>query len=83
MGIFEGTLFFACRVTYYAEFMPTKFRGKAVVLIEVPFALGGAFAALLALLLIEQYGWRVWLIACAIPSVIFLLFSFVSCIFKL
>ena len=58
--------------------MPTKFRGKAVVLIEVPFALGGSFAALLALLLIEPYGWRTWLVACAIPSVIFLLFSPVS-----
>ncbi len=70
--------FFFFRVTYYAEFMPTKFRGKAVVLIEVPFALGGAFAALLALLLIEQYGWSVWLVACAIPSAVFLLCSPVS-----
>ncbi len=74
---------FIRRVTYYAEFMPTRFRGRAVVLIEVPFALGGAFAALLGLLLIEPYGWRTWLVACAIPSVIFLIFSYVSCFFIL
>ena len=66
------------RVTYYAEFSPTKHRGKAIVLIEVFFALGGSLAALLTLLTLEPYGWRVWLIACALPSITFVIFVYVS-----
>ncbi|KAK6739802.1 hypothetical protein RB195_008352 [Necator americanus] len=49
-------------VTLYAEFLPTQQRAKCVVLIESFWAIGAAFEALLAYLVMATWGWRVlWL----------------------
>ncbi|KIH42619.1 hypothetical protein ANCDUO_27395, partial [Ancylostoma duodenale] len=45
-------------VTLYAEFLPTQQRAKCVVLIESFWAIGAAFEALLAYLVMATWGWR-------------------------
>lgn len=43
-----------CSVTYYVEFLPKKIRGVCIVLLEVWWAVGSVFAALLALAVIPN-----------------------------
>uniref|UniRef100_A0A7E4VKE4 MFS domain-containing protein n=1 Tax=Panagrellus redivivus TaxID=6233 RepID=A0A7E4VKE4_PANRE len=62
-------------VTLYAEFLPMAQRAKCVVLIESFWAVGAAFEALLALFIMETWGWRWLLIFSSLP----LLFFAISC----
>ena len=57
--------------TYYAEFIPNKFRGRCLLLLVVFFSIGGALAAILAIYILLPYGWEWWLAACSLPSMLF------------
>jgi len=60
-------------VTLYAEFLPTKERGKCVVLLDCFWALGACLEVLLAMLVMPTLGWR-WLLAfSSLPSLCFVL----------
>jgi len=60
-------------VTLYAEFLPSKQRGKCVVLLDCFWALGACFEVLLAMLIMPWLGWR-WLLGLsALPCLGFLL----------
>ncbi|KAG5676991.1 hypothetical protein PVAND_006782 [Polypedilum vanderplanki] len=48
-------------VTLYAEFLPTKQRGKCVVLLDCFWALGACFEVVLAMAVVPNMGWR-WLL---------------------
>ena len=48
-------------VTLYAEFLPTKQRGKCVVLLDCFWALGACFEVVLAMAVVPNLGWR-WLL---------------------
>jgi len=62
-------------VTLYAEFLPTKQRGKCVVLLDCFWALGACLEVVLAMLIMPSLGWR-WLLAVsALPSLCFVLAS--------
>ncbi len=61
--------------TFGMEFLPTNLRARGVQAIEIIYSMGGSLATLLAVMLIEPYGWRVWLLVCATPSLIFLVMS--------
>lgn len=62
-------------VTLYAEFLPTKQRGKCVVLLDCFWALGACLEVILAMLVMPRLGWR-WLLALsALPSLSFVLAS--------
>ena len=55
-------------VTLYAEFLPTKQRGKCVVLLDCFWALGACLEVILAMLVMPSLGWR-WLLALSsLPS---------------
>ena len=60
-------------VTLYAEFLPTKQRGKCVVLLDCFWALGACLEVILAMLVMPALGWR-WLLALSsLPSLGFVL----------
>jgi len=60
-------------VTLYAEFLPTKQRGKCVVLLDCFWALGACLEVILAMLVMPNLGWR-WLLALSsLPSLAFVL----------
>ena len=60
-------------VTLYAEFLPTKQRGKCVVLLDCFWALGACLEVILAMLVMPSLGWR-WLLALSsLPSLAFVL----------
>jgi MFS transporter, putative metabolite:H+ symporter len=61
-----GELPVACSLL--SEFIPTKFRGRYVVLLESFWAFGWLLAALVAFLLIPRYGWKWGFIVGAIPA---------------
>nr|CAR63523.1 putative synaptic vesicle 2-related protein [Angiostrongylus cantonensis] len=63
-------------VTLYAEFLPTRHRAKCVVLIESFWAIGAAFEALLAYLVMATWGWRALVILSSLPLGLFGIFSF-------
>src|SRR5688500_62393 len=54
--------------TMVAEFMPAKRRGFMVVLLESFWAYGSVAAALIAFLVIPNWGWRVALLIGALPA---------------
>ncbi|KAI1722709.1 sugar transporter domain-containing protein [Ditylenchus destructor] len=58
-------------VTLYAEFLPMAQRAKCVVLIESFWAVGAAFESILALFIMETWGWRWLLLFSSIPLLIF------------
>ncbi|XP_017124667.1 synaptic vesicle 2-related protein [Drosophila gunungcola] len=62
-------------VTLYAEFLPTKHKGKCVVLMDCFWALGACFEVVLALVVYPYYGWRGLLALSATPLLIFTLLS--------
>ena len=62
-------------VTYFAEFLPNYYRGRCIILAAVFFAIGGTLCATLAIFILLPYGWRWWLGACSIPSILFFMFS--------
>ena len=41
------------RVTYYTEFLPKKFRGTSIILLNVWWGVGSVLAALLAMIVIS------------------------------
>ena len=57
--------------TYYAEFIPNRYRGRCLLLLVVFFSIGGALAAILAIYILLPYGWEWWLAACSLPSMLF------------
>ncbi|XGW16221.1 hypothetical protein V3C99_001575 [Haemonchus contortus] len=63
-------------VTLYAEFLPTQQRAKCVVLIESFWAIGAAFEALLAYLVMATWGWRALVLLSSLPLGMFGLLSF-------
>lgn len=65
-------------MTLYAEFLPTQQRAKCVVLIESFWAIGAAFEALLAYLVMATWGWRVLVLLSSLPLGLFGILSFVS-----
>ncbi|XP_022223913.2 synaptic vesicle 2-related protein [Drosophila obscura] len=62
-------------VTLYAEFLPTKHKGKCVVLMDCFWALGACFEVVLALVIYPYFGWRGLLGLSATPLLIFTLLS--------
>ncbi|XP_030388275.1 synaptic vesicle 2-related protein [Scaptodrosophila lebanonensis] len=62
-------------VTLYAEFLPTKHKGKCVVLMDCFWALGACLEVLLALIIYPYYGWRGLLGLSATPLLIFTILS--------
>ncbi|KAH8237052.1 hypothetical protein KR038_003415 [Drosophila bunnanda] len=62
-------------VTLYAEFLPTKHKGKCVVLMDCFWALGACFEVVLALVVYPYYGWRGLLGLSATPLLLFTLLS--------
>ncbi|XP_054739896.1 synaptic vesicle 2-related protein isoform X2 [Anastrepha obliqua] len=58
-------------VTLYAEFLPSKHKGKCVVLMDCFWALGACFEIALALAIYPNFGWR-WLLGLsAAPLLLF------------
>ncbi|XP_017494418.1 PREDICTED: synaptic vesicle 2-related protein isoform X2 [Rhagoletis zephyria] len=58
-------------VTLYAEFLPSKYKGKCVVLMDCFWALGACFEITLALAVYPNFGWR-WLLGLsAAPLLLF------------
>jgi putative MFS transporter len=51
-----------------SEFIPSKQRGRFVVLLESFWAYGGLIAALVAYIVIPTYGWRIALMIGALPA---------------
>ncbi|KAK2188310.1 hypothetical protein NP493_136g03000 [Ridgeia piscesae] len=59
-------------VTYASEFLPNKIRGQCILALEFFWAFGALFEVLLAMWLLQSYGWHWWLAASALPLVVFL-----------
>ncbi len=57
------------------EFLPTNLRARGLQGMEIVGSMGSILATLLAYLLIQPYGWRIWLLMCTFPSLIFLILS--------
>ena len=62
-------------ITYYLEFLSCEVRGRAAYLMVICISFGGAYAAILGLVLLHTAGWHWWLSACALPNVVFLIIS--------
>ena len=75
MGVGVGGVPLA--MTYFVEFLPNKLRGRWIMLMDVFFGLGGVITALFAILFLLPYGWRWWVFACAMPSLLFTILCFV------
>jgi len=60
-------------VTIATELLPSKNRGKAIIILELFWALGSVFAAALAIFCMSSLGWRWYLVFITIPIIIFLL----------
>ena len=58
-------------ITYFSEFLPNKYRGSCLILTALPFSLGGSLTLVFAIYVLIPYGWRWWLAACSIPSIIY------------
>ncbi|XP_063720368.1 synaptic vesicle 2-related protein-like isoform X2 [Symsagittifera roscoffensis] len=58
-------------VTIYSEFLPTVYRARAIVLLEVFWAWGTILAVTLALLVMPGLGWRYFVFFCALPVLVF------------
>uniref|UniRef100_A0A914EPS9 Major facilitator superfamily (MFS) profile domain-containing protein n=1 Tax=Acrobeloides nanus TaxID=290746 RepID=A0A914EPS9_9BILA len=63
-------------VTLYAEFLPMAQRAKCVVLIESFWAVGACFEAILALFIMETWGWRWLLFFSSMPLLCFAISCF-------
>lgn len=56
--------------TMYSEFLPTQGRGRMMFLLAGFWPVGQILAALMAWYIIPVLGWRAFVVACAIPSLI-------------
>ncbi|XP_075261107.1 synaptic vesicle 2-related protein-like isoform X2 [Convolutriloba macropyga] len=63
-------------VTIYSEFLPSKFRARAIVLLEVFWAIGTMIAVAIALVVMPTIGWRYMVFFCALPVVIFIVLCY-------
>ncbi|KAK2147333.1 hypothetical protein LSH36_558g00031 [Paralvinella palmiformis] len=59
-------------VTYYSEFLPSKYRGKCIILLEFFWALGAFLEVALAMLLVNRFSWRPWVLVTSLPLLIFI-----------
>lgn len=66
------------RSTLMLEYLPTNTRATIIIVIELFWSLGGIFEYLLAMLLVENYGWRVLTLVSALPISIVALCMYVS-----
>ena len=57
------------------EFLPTNLRARGLQGMEIVYSMGGVLGTLLAYLLIQPYGWRIWVLVCTFPSLIFIILS--------
>lgn len=64
----------AVSYTLFAEYAPTEFRGKALVIEQSFWSIGSITAVLVAWIVLPTWGWRAFLGASAIPSWIVLCF---------
>ena len=64
-------------ITYFAEFLPNQLRGRSIIMIKLYFALGGTLTVTSAIFILVPYGWRWWLVLCAIPSFLFAFFCLI------
>uniref|UniRef100_A0A914CPX8 Major facilitator superfamily (MFS) profile domain-containing protein n=1 Tax=Acrobeloides nanus TaxID=290746 RepID=A0A914CPX8_9BILA len=62
--------------TLYSEFLPKSHRAKCIVLIEIFWAVGAGFEAILALLIMNSWGWRWWLFFSSMPLLAFVVLSY-------
>lgn len=60
-------------VTLYAEFLPLAQRAKCVIFIESFWAVGACFECILALFIMETWGWRWLLFFSSLPLLVFAL----------
>lgn len=58
-------------ITYAAEFLPTKSRGKGIIILRCFWAAGGCIEVLLAMAILPYFDWRWWIGGTAVPSLIF------------
>ena len=58
-------------VTYFAELLPNKYRGCCLILSALFFSIGGLLTTVLAIFILIPFGWRWWLAACSVPSMIY------------
>ncbi|XP_060065074.1 synaptic vesicle 2-related protein-like [Ylistrum balloti] len=58
------------------EFLPIKNRGSCLVTITLCGTLGAVYAAAMAWWLLSRYGWRIFMGACAVPTVVQIPLSF-------
>jgi len=56
--------------TLYSEFLPTEGRGNMLFLLTLFWPIGQILAAVLAWVCIPTWGWRVYVVVCAVPSLI-------------
>jgi len=56
--------------TLYSEFFPTKERGTWLFRLQVFWPMGQLMACLAAWYVIPQCGWRIFLVVCAVPSLL-------------
>ncbi|CAK9304000.1 unnamed protein product [Gordionus sp. m RMFG-2023] len=62
-------------ITLYSEFLPSKYRAKCLILIEIFWGLGTCLEVLLALIVMPTLGWP-WLLAfSSLPLLVFSCFS--------
>ena len=58
------------------EYLPSGKRGKAVLIMALFWALGCLFMALLAWMVMTDYGWRLLIGLSSTPLLVFLLFAY-------
>ncbi|ELU01171.1 hypothetical protein CAPTEDRAFT_114043 [Capitella teleta] len=61
-------------VSYFSEFLPAKSRGRGVAFLAIAYSLGAILEACLAVLILDPYGWQLWLMVSALPMLVFLFF---------
>eukprot|EP01100_Stratorugosa_tubuloviscum_P012695 TRINITY_DN6121_c3_g1_i2.p1 TRINITY_DN6121_c3_g1~~TRINITY_DN6121_c3_g1_i2.p1 ORF type:complete len:405 (+),score=170.00 TRINITY_DN6121_c3_g1_i2:374-1588(+) len=62
-------------LSLYVEYMPTNIRGRSTLILPIFYAVGSMLTVVFAWLIVPNYGWRWFLIACAAPSVILFIFA--------
>lgn len=59
----------------YAEYLPTKTRGKAILVLSFFWAIGACLEALIAWMVMPTLGWRYLVAFSTLPLVLFLMMS--------
>ena len=74
--ILISTLFQFQSYTLLVEYLPSNKRGKAVLIMALFWALGCLFMALLAWLVMYDYGWRMLIGLSSTPLLVFVMFAY-------